>query len=59
MYKKKRLRANGSFICFTQNGIVLINNKNLPISTRILGPVMAELRDYNFSKVLSMATSAI
>jgi len=57
--KKKRVRVNGSFVSFNMNGVVIINNKKLPISTRILGPVMAELRQYNFSKILSMSTIAI
>jgi len=57
--KKKRVRVNGSFVSFNMNGVVIINNKKLPIATRVLGPVMAELRQYNFSKILSMSTIAI
>jgi len=57
--KKKRVRVNGSFVSFNMNGVVIINNKKLPIATRLLGPVMAELRQYNFSKILSMSTIAI
>jgi len=57
--KKKRIRINGSFVSFDLNGIVIVNTKKLPIATRILGPVMAELRKYNFAKILSMSTVAI
>ena len=57
--KKKRVRSNGSLVSFNLNGAVILNNKQLPIATRLLGPVMAELRNYNFGKILSMATIAI
>lgn len=57
--KKKRIRPNGSLVAFDSNGVVIVNNKQLPIATRLLGPVMAELRKYNFGKILSMSTVAI
>jgi len=57
--KKKKIRVNGSLVSFNINGVVIVNNKKLPLATRILGPVMAELRQYNFAKILSMSTIAI
>jgi large subunit ribosomal protein L14 len=57
--KKKKIRKNGSFVFFDVNGAVIVNNKQLPTATRILRPVMAELRKYNYGKILSMARSAI
>ena len=57
--KKGKQRKNGSTITFDCNSVVIINNKNLPIATRILKPVMAELRDFNYSKIISMSTIVI
>lgn len=57
--KKGSLRLNGDRVVFGLNGAVIISNKNIPIATRILGPVMLELRYKNFLKVVSMATVAI
>jgi len=37
-------RNDGSYIKFMKNSVVLLNNKNLPIGTRIFGPVCKELR---------------
>jgi large subunit ribosomal protein L14 len=57
--KKGKQRPNGSIITFDFNGLVIINNKHIPLATRILYPVMLELRDYNYSKVISMSTIVI
>jgi large subunit ribosomal protein L14 len=57
--KKKRKRSNGSLVTFNFNYVVIVNNKKLPVATRLLGPVMAEIRDYNYNKILSMSTIAI
>ncbi len=57
--KKNPLRKNGVSVSFNVNGVVIVNNKNVPIGTRILGPVMLELRSLGFLKVLSLAVVAI
>ena len=44
---------------FDKNCVVILNNKNLPLATRLLSPVMAELREVNLSKIISMATVVI
>lgn len=57
--KKGRERLNGISVKFDENTAVVVNPKNVPVGTRILGPVMLELRDKGFVKVVSMATVAI
>ena len=42
--KKKIRRIDGSCINFSKNSIILLNTKDLPIGTRIFGPVSKELR---------------
>lgn len=55
--RKEKGRADGSYIRFDDNAVVIIDNvtdKN-PKGTRIFGPVGRELKDAGFSKIVSMA----
>lgn len=59
--KKEHKRVDGSYIRFSDNAGVLIDNikdKN-PIGTRIFGPVAREVRDRGFSKIASMAVEVV
>ncbi|HNB91733.1 MAG TPA: 50S ribosomal protein L14, partial [Saprospiraceae bacterium] len=42
--KKEIRRADGSYIRFDDNAVVLLNNQDEPRGTRIFGPVARELR---------------
>ena len=57
--KKSKIRKNGMMVSFGLNCAVIVNNKNIPIGTRVLGPVMLELREKGLMKVVSMSTLAI
>lgn len=57
--KKPPVRANGFTVSFSANCAVLINNKGVPLATRLLAPVMLEVREKGFSKVLSMSTFSV
>ena len=57
--KKKIPRFNGTSIRFDDNAAVLINREGLPIGTRIFGPVARELRDKNFTKIVSLAPEVL
>ncbi len=52
-------RADGTTIRFDTNAVVLIDNQKNPRGTRIFGPVARELRDRNFTKIISLAPEAI
>lgn len=52
-------RQDGSTIRFDSNAVVLIDNQENPRGTRIFGPVARELRDRNFTKIISLAPEAI
>ena len=56
---KKIRRRNGMSIRFDDNAAVLVNNDGLPIGTRIFGPVARELREQNFTKIISLAVEVI
>lgn len=53
-------RIDGSLIRFDKNACVLLNNTTeLPIGSRIFGPVTRELRAQNFIKIISLAPEVI
>ena len=52
-------RINGSSIRFDENAAVLINKEGNPRGSRVFGPVARELRDQNFTKIVSLATEVI
>lgn len=52
-------REDGSYIRFDKNSVVLLNNNNEPIGTRIFGPVARELRARNFTKICSLAPEVL
>lgn len=56
-YKIKR----HGFICVrcTTNAVVLLNSRELPLGSRILEPVMKELRQKKHFKILSLASGVI
>ncbi len=53
-------RLDGSLIRFDNNSCVLLNdNSEIPIGTRIFGPVTRELRVEKFMKIISLAPEVI
>ena len=52
-------RADGSYVRFDENAAVLIKDDKNPKGTRIFGPVARELRDSDFTKILSLAPEVI
>jgi len=52
-------RPDGSTIRFDTNAVVLIDAQKNPKGTRVFGPVARELRDKNFTKIVSLAPEAI
>jgi large subunit ribosomal protein L14 len=52
-------RTNGMTIRFDDNAAVIINKENNPRGTRVFGPVARELRDRNFTKIISLAPEVL
>ena len=52
-------RADGSYIRFDENAAVIIKEDKTPTGTRIFGPVARELRDNDFTKILSLAPEVL
>ena len=47
------------YIQFDDNAVVLVNTDNNPRGTRVFGPVAREIRDRNFSKIISLAPEVL
>lgn len=57
---KEFRRDDGSHIRFDDNAAVLLSGETqLPLGTRIFGPVARELRDKGFSRILSLAPEVL
>jgi large subunit ribosomal protein L14 len=52
-------RDSGMSIRFDDNAAVIINADNNPRGTRVFGPVARELRDKNFTKIVSLAPEVL
>ncbi len=57
--KKEVRRADGSYIRFEDNAIVLLNTTGEMQGTRVFGPVARELRDKKFMKIVSLAPEVL
>jgi len=56
---KETKRKDGSYIRFSDNAAVIIDELGEPKGTRIFGPVARELRDKEFMKIISLAPEVI
>ena len=52
-------RFDGSYIRFDENAAVVLGEKNNPKGSRIFGPVARELRDKDFTKIISLAPEVL
>jgi large subunit ribosomal protein L14 len=52
-------RPDGSYIQFDENAAVILSDKNNPKGTRIFGPVARELREKQYTKIVSLAPEVL
>lgn len=52
-------RDNGMSIRFDDNAAVIVNKDGNPRGTRVFGPVARELRDRQFTKIISLAPEVV
>ena len=57
--KKSIRRQDGMYIRFDENAAVLVTMDNNPRGTRVFGPVAREIRDKNYSKIVSLAPEVL
>ncbi|HOQ79679.1 MAG TPA: 50S ribosomal protein L14 [Candidatus Cloacimonadota bacterium] len=56
---KEVRRADGSYIRFQDNAAVIIDDRMEPKGSRIFGPVARELREKQFTKIVSLAPEVL
>ena len=52
-------RQDGTYIRFDENAAVLIRDDKNPRGTRIFGPIARELREKEYTKILSLAPEVL
>jgi large subunit ribosomal protein L14 len=57
--RKSVRRADGSYVRFDQNAVVIVDAEGNPKGTRIFGAVARELRERNFMKIISLAQEVV
>lgn len=57
--RKPIRRADGSYVVFDDNAVVIVGVDKNPIGTRVFGPVARELRDKEFMKIISLAPEVV
>ena len=57
--KKTIRRQDDMYIRFDDDAAVVVNPDNNPRGTRVFGPVAREIRDKNFSKIVSLAPEVL
>jgi large subunit ribosomal protein L14 len=56
---KEHKRADGTYIRFDDNAVVIIDKKKDPKGSRIFGPVARELKEKGFDKIVSLAPEVL
>lgn len=56
---KKLKRTNGMIIRYDDNAAVVIDERGNPKGTRIFGAIAIELRELNFTKIVSLAPEVL
>ena len=57
--KQPTRRADGSYVRFDSNAVVIVDGDGSPRGTRIFGAVARELREKNFMKIVSLASEVV
>lgn len=57
--KKATRRADGSYVRFDDNAVVLVDAKKEPVATRVFGPMPRELKARGYEKIITMAEEIV
>ena len=57
--KKEFKRADGSYIRFDDNAVVVLGDGKMPKGGRVFGPTAKELREKGFEKIAMMASELL
>ena len=57
--KKETRRKDGTYVRFSDNAAVIIDQAKVPRASRIFGPIASEIKDKGFSKIVSLAKEVV
>ena len=58
--RKETRRANGTYVRFSENAVVIIDKENKEMKgTRVFGPIARELRTGGYAKLVSLAPEVL
>ena len=57
--RSKITRADGSYVKFDENALVLVDKGGEPIASRVFGPIAREVRQKGFLKISSLAPEVL
>ncbi|MBI4037529.1 50S ribosomal protein L14 [Candidatus Curtissbacteria bacterium] len=57
--RKEIPRKDGTYVRFSDNAAVVIDNNKIPRATRIFGPVPQEIKSRGFAKIASLAKEVV
>jgi len=57
--KKEVKRKDGTYIRFSDNAAVIIDQSKSPRASRIFGPIASEIKDKGFAKIISLAKEVV
>ncbi len=52
-------RADGSYVRFDENAAIIVDAKKEPKATRVFGPMIRELKEKGFEKIVTMAEEIV
>lgn len=52
-------RADGSYVRFDENAVVLIDAKREPLASRVFGPLPRELKERGYATIMTMAEEIV
>lgn len=57
--KKETRRSDGSYIRFGDNAGVIVGTGNLPLGSRVFGPIAREVKEAGYNKIASLAKEVV
>lgn len=52
-------RVDGSRLRFDDNAVIILNKEKTPRGTRVFGSIARELKEYGFTKIISLAPEVL
>ncbi len=57
--RKAFRRADGSYVRFDENAVVIVDAKREPVATRVFGPMPRELKQMGYTKLMTLAEEIV